>query len=137
MQAQKEAGAAGMGTEEAATAAEEDRLQALQEAAEKQAALSTCGCLLLRSLRRALDLAQLCCKAMSDAAERLACAPHSGGQVTHPPSTPASQLEQEPRKISLTNGGVSRSNEQIVSILDEEPFEVKACCGWQRVISVY
>ncbi len=56
--------------------------QGLQEAAQRQAALSACGQELLRSLKRALDLALLCMKTMSDAAEDLSCATQNGGQVT-------------------------------------------------------
>ncbi len=68
MQAQQEAAAAGMGADPAG----ED------QAAKRQAALTACGLGLLRSLERALDLSQLCSKAMSDAAERLSS---NGGQV--------------------------------------------------------
>ena len=57
-------------------------VQGLQEAAERQAAVSACGQELLRSLKRALDLALMCVKTMSDAAEDLSCATENGGQVT-------------------------------------------------------
>lgn len=88
MQAQREAGTAGRGAD---PAAEDGRLQALQEAAERQAALSACGRGLLHSLKRAFDLAQLCSKAMSNAAERLSCPPQSDGQVIHPSVHSSSQ----------------------------------------------
>ncbi|CAL8462495.1 g2028 [Coccomyxa elongata] len=58
-------------------------VQGLQEAAQRQAALSACGQELLRSLKRALDLALLCMKTMSDAAEDLSCATQNGGQGVH------------------------------------------------------
>ncbi|BDA46361.1 hypothetical protein COCOBI_08-4530 [Coccomyxa sp. Obi] len=63
--------------------AEHRDVQGLQETAQHQAALSACGQELLRSLKRALDLALLCVKTMSDAAEGLSCATQNGGQGVH------------------------------------------------------